>query len=59
MTLWRLAGIGLELAMTVGVFAALGWWLDNKFGWTPWGLFGFAMLGVVAGLYRFIRTTMK
>jgi hypothetical protein len=59
LNLWRLVGLGTELAGVVAFFTAMGWWLDARFGWTPWGMSGFGMLGVIVGLYRFIRAASR
>lgn len=56
--LWRFFGMGIQLALTVAVFAALGWWLDDKFGWKPWGLLGFSLFGVAAGMYQFLKASL-
>lgn len=48
---WQLAG-------ALGMCALAGWWLDKKFGTTPWFLLGGAMLGLSAGMYSFIRQVM-
>jgi hypothetical protein len=57
--LWRLAGLGGQLALTVGLFVLLGWWLDNKFGWTPWGMVSLGSLGVAAALYQMLKDVLK
>ena len=57
--IWRFFGLGIQLAITVALFAALGWWLDGKMGWTPWGLLGCSLFGVVAGMYHFLKATLK
>lgn len=51
----RLAGIGVELAGTVGVACLLGYWIDRRFGTDPWGLVILAVIGVVGGLYNLVR----
>jgi F0F1-type ATP synthase assembly protein I len=57
--LWRFFGAGIQLAATVGLFCLLGWWLDGKFGWTPWGLVACGSFGTIAGLYHFLKGAMK
>ncbi|MCY3024242.1 MAG: AtpZ/AtpI family protein [Planctomycetota bacterium] len=57
--LWRYLGLGTQLAVTVAVFVGLGWWLDQRYGWTPWGILTLGTLGVAAGLYHFLKETMK
>ena len=51
----RMASSGFDLAIVVGGFTAIGWWLDRKYGWTPWGVLTGAVLGVVGGLTNFLR----
>ena len=57
--LWRFFGSGIQLSVTVGLFALLGWWLDGRFGWTPWGLVICGSLGTLAALYHFLKDAMK
>ena len=51
----RMASSGFDLAIVVGGFTAIGWWLDRKYGWAPWGVLGGAILGIVGGLTNFLR----
>lgn len=51
----KVASSGLDLAIVVGGFTALGWWLDRRYGWGPWGTLVGAVLGVVGGLANFLR----
>jgi len=50
--LWRTLGylstIGLTMALSVGIGAVLGHWLDEKFGTTPWLFFVFLGFGIAA-----------
>jgi len=55
----RYSGIGMDFAVTVGLFTWAGWWLDGKLrlaGGFPLllilGVFG----GMVFGIYRMKRT---
>jgi F0F1-type ATP synthase assembly protein I len=57
--LWHYLGLGTQLTVTVGLFALLGWWLDKKFGWTPWGMVGSASLGVAVGMYGFLKEALR
>ncbi|HVT81706.1 MAG TPA: AtpZ/AtpI family protein [Phycisphaerae bacterium] len=52
---WSTAGKGLQFAATTALFALMGWWLDRRFGWTPWGTVGLSMLGFIGGLYLLIK----
>jgi|RhiMetdeSRZDD1v2_1073273.scaffolds.fasta_scaffold2238072_2 F0F1-type ATP synthase assembly protein I len=42
---YRYAGVGLQFAATLAVFALVGWWGDGKLGTSPWLL----LIGVFAG----------
>ncbi len=52
-------GLGMQLAITVTVMVFLGVWLDEKFDLSPLLTIVFAMLGVFAGMYNFIKSVMK
>ncbi|HOB75228.1 MAG TPA: AtpZ/AtpI family protein [Phycisphaerae bacterium] len=54
----RLAGAGVELAGTVAVACLLGYWIDNRFGTSPWGIVILAAIGVVGGLYNLVRRSV-
>jgi ATP synthase protein I len=49
---WQLAG-------SVGLGTLLGWWLDKKFGTTPWLLVGGALFGIGVGFYLFFKILMN
>lgn len=51
----RMASSGFDLAIVVCGFTAVGWWLDRKYGWSPWGTLTGAILGIVGGLANFLR----
>jgi len=52
-------GLGLQLAVTVTVMVFLGIWLDGKLDTKPILTIIFAFLGVLAGLYTFIKSVQK
>ncbi len=56
---WSYAGKGLQFAATTALFALMGFYADRRFGWTPWGLVGFSMLGFVGGLYLLIKDALN
>jgi len=40
----------------------IGWWLDGRFGWDPWGKVGLSLLGFVASFKQvvsIIKTLVK
>ena len=47
---------GSQLAITMVVFVWLGYWADKHFGWSPWGIIGGALIGIVVGLFVFLET---
>lgn len=51
---YRLAGVGLQFAATIGVFALLGWWLDRKLGTSPWLLVVGVFAGFAGGLFSMV-----
>ena len=54
-----LSGLGFELLAAVAGFAFVGYWIDRHYETDPWGLVIFAVLGIVGGLYNFIRAAIK
>lgn len=54
-----LMNLGIELAVIVGVFGAIGWFLDTTFGTSPVWLVVLLVFGSVGGLYRFIRVALR
>jgi len=52
-------GLGTQLAVTVVVMVLLGVWLDGKFSTKPILTVVFSFIGVIGGLYNFIKTTIK
>ncbi len=54
----RIASSGFDLAIVVVGATALGWWLDHRYGWSPWGTLSGALAGVVGGMVNFLRTAL-
>lgn len=47
------------LVASVGVFTAVGWWIDGKVGTEkPWFLIGGSVLGMVGGFISFFRQVL-
>ena len=55
----RLAGLGFELAASVILLTLLGVWIDKRLETEPWGVAVCATIGVVGGMYNFIRSARK
>jgi ATP synthase protein I len=51
----RFAGLGLQFGATLLLFGALGWWLDAKFGTSPWLLITGLFTGAGIAFYALIR----
>jgi ATP synthase protein I len=48
-----------QLVAAVGVFTALGWWLDKKLGHeVPWLLMLGAVVGMAGGFLSFFKTVL-
>lgn len=54
-----LAGLGFELLAAIAGFAFVGFWIDRHYETKPWGLIVGAVLGIVGGLYNFIRAATR
>lgn len=48
-------GAGLTMAVSVGLFAYGGLWLDRQFGTRPWFLLLLSCCGIVGGMLHLIR----
>ncbi len=51
--------LGAQLAVSVLVSAALGWWIDTRYATEPIGIIAGVMLGSVVGLTHFLRTVIR
>lgn len=49
-------GLGTQLALTVGLFALLGSWLDKEYDTKPTLLLISSVMGIVIGFYHFFKT---
>jgi ATP synthase protein I len=54
----RSYGIGFEFATAVAVFGLIGYWVDRKFGSSPWGVLVGTGLGLTGGTYNLIRESL-
>lgn len=56
---WRYASLGTELGAAIIGLTLAGVWADYQLGWTPVGTLVGAGLGVVGGLYNFVRAVLR
>jgi len=54
----RYVGMGLEVAIGVGLGSLIGWWLDRRYHWS-WGMIIGAMIGLAGGMYLLIREAIR
>jgi len=54
----RYSGVGLELAGATAGLALVGYWIDGKFGTSPWGILGGVIIGIVGGLYNMVKESL-
>lgn len=59
MNLYEISSLGIEFAFIIVGFVWLGNYLDEKFSISPFGLFGFSILGFSYGLYHIIQRSKK
>ena len=50
---------GVQILVGVGLGLLIGQWLDNRYGWGPWGTTVGAMLGLSGGLYLLIKDAIR
>ena len=52
------ASLGIQFAVTILLFLAVGWWLDGRLGTTPLFTLLGTLFGAVGGFYKLYRTLM-
>ena len=55
----RLSTLGIEMAVSIVVGLAIGWYLDKKFDTSPWLTMIFLIFGIVAGYKNLFREIKK
>jgi F0F1-type ATP synthase assembly protein I len=58
----KYSGIGLQMAISLGVPIACGLWLDQRYATTPWALLAgiaFGMLAIFSVLFKLARESTR
>jgi F0F1-type ATP synthase assembly protein I len=55
----KFLGLGLEVAVGVGLGYLAGSWLDRKYNWTPWGVTVGSLVGLAAGMYLLLKEAIR
>lgn len=55
----QFAGVGLQFALTIVVFAFAGIWLDKHLGTSPWLVILGVFIGAAAGFFSIYRQLMN
>ena len=55
---WKFVHLGLQLTVTCLIFFGIGYGLDQRYGWAPWGLLIGGIIGIAVGLYHFLKETL-
>ncbi len=58
-SLGEVASVGLAFVLALVIGTAAGWWLDQRFGWKPYGFFGGFILGLAAGVRNVYQVTRR
>lgn len=46
----EVASLGLSFMFSLVIGVGIGWWLDNRYGWNPYGVLGGLAVGLAAGV---------
>jgi ATP synthase protein I len=57
--LGKYGALGLEMAISVVIGMAIGWWLDGRLGTTPWLMVVWIGFGFAAGVRSLWRSAKK
>jgi F0F1-type ATP synthase assembly protein I len=55
----RMYAVVFEFLAYIGGLGYLGWWLEQRHGWQPWGLLVGLLVGTGLGLYRLLREAKR
>ena len=55
----RYTQVGMVLIVPMLVLGAFGYWLDGRFGTSPWLLLGGLVLGMAGGFANFVKLVQE
>ncbi len=58
----EVASVGLSFVFSLVIGSVIGWWLDNKFGWKPYGFLtglGFGLAAGVRSVYVILKPILS
>lgn len=55
----RGAAVAFEFTGTIAAGALVGWWLDGRFGSTPWGIVTGTVAAAIGGFVRLLQVLRK
>ena len=55
----RYASVGIEFGLSVIIGYLIGRWLEQRYGFSPWGTLGGIVLGFAAALRSLLRLAMQ
>lgn len=60
---WRTVGelgtLGLSFVLALAIGTGAGLWVDNRFGWSPWGMLVGLAIGFAAAVLNVYRITSR
>lgn len=52
-------GLGIQLAATIGIMVFVGIWIDKKLDTSPYFTLIFSILGIITGMYHFLKSVIR
>ena len=54
-----LVGLGMQFAVTIVLCVGIGYWVDSRYAFSPWGTLTGGVCGIAVGFYHFLRTVLS
>ena len=51
--------MGIELTAAIAGFTLVGFWVDHRYQTGPWAVVIGAVLGVIGGMYNFLKQALR